>query len=60
MGSEKSADQAWDFVSSWFVIFFLFYRAAEGSLQGGHSPPFSAHIDLGVYRVFLESPSNCE
>lgn len=20
MGSEKSADQAWDFVSSWFVI----------------------------------------
>jgi hypothetical protein len=27
MGSEKSADQAWDFLSSWFVIWVRFYRA---------------------------------
>ena len=28
IGSEKSADQAWDFLSSWFVI-GGFYRAAR-------------------------------
>jgi hypothetical protein len=31
MGSEKSADHAWDFLSSWFVIGVRFYRAASGS-----------------------------
>jgi hypothetical protein len=27
MGSENSADQAWDFLSSWFLDMARFYRA---------------------------------
>jgi Zn-dependent oligopeptidase len=30
MGSENRADQAWDFLSSWFVIWARFYRAGDG------------------------------
>ena len=33
MGSEKSADHAWDFLSSWFVIGWRFYRASWRPFQ---------------------------
>jgi hypothetical protein len=33
MGSEKSADQAWDFLSSWFVM-RRFYRGRAGRFFG--------------------------
>jgi hypothetical protein len=38
MGSEKSADQAWDLVLSWFVIGGRFYRAASDQLEAGVQP----------------------
>jgi hypothetical protein len=59
MGSEKSADQAWDLVSSWFVIFSYFIGPLTVHRRAG-TAPFPIHIDLGVCRDFSEPLFNCE